>query len=446
MKAGQSHQPAERWLGPLARVEPHRLDNGLEVRLVPSSQAPIVVASLWYRVGARDEPPEHGGIAHFLEHMMFKGSHLFPMGSIDRLTQSLGGENNAFTSHDVTSYHFSFAAEHWRIALEVEADRMETLTLDEGEIDREREVILEEISMYEDDPWDALELRSNDCYYQGFSYGRPILGTRETVRAIDRDALERFYRTHYRPDNAVLVLAGDLGEETLAEVEAWLGKPEPGGNGRTPWRWRDSFAVPDQLRHLRHDQGKSPRLLVSLPAPRADHEDFVPWRVWMTVLGGSRSSRLHRRLVDEGKLCSAMSAETTEMAGPGVAMISAELLPGVEPARVEDVVLDGVRELLHRPPSPAELENAKRMLLADWVFGLERIQRQALIVGHAESVFDGGYPTRQLDRLLNCRLDNLETAARRQLTTAAGELGGVVAWSLAETGGAGQDGRDDKDV
>ncbi len=425
----------ERWLGPLARVEQHRLDNGLEVRLVPSSQAPIVVASLWYRVGARDEPPEYGGIAHFLEHMMFKGSQRFPMGSIDRLTQSLGGDNNAFTSHDVTSYHFSFAAEHWRTALEVEADRMETLTLDEVEIDREREVILEEISMYEDDPWDALELRTNQLYYQDFPYGRPILGTRETVRAIDRDALERFYRTHYRPDNAVLVLAGDLAAETLAEVEAWLGKPQPGGNGRSPWR--ASFAVPDDLRRLHHDHGRSPRLLVLLPAPGGNHEDFTPWRVWMTVLGGGRSSRLHRRLVDEGKLCSAMSAEITEMAGPGAAMISAELLPGIEPERVEHLVLDGIRELLRNPPSPAELENAKRMLLADWVFGLERIQRQALIVGHAESVFDAGYPARQLERLLDCSLGDLERAAHRQLTTAGGDLGGVVGWSLAEMAAAG---------
>jgi len=425
-----SRESLERWLGPLASVEQHRLDNGLEVRLVPSSQAPIVVVSLWYRVGARDEPSEHTAIAHFLEHMMFKGSHRFPMGSIDRLTQSLGGDNNAFTSHDVTSYYFSFAAEHWRIALEVEADRMETLTLDEVEIDREREVILEEISMYEDYPWDALELRTNQLYYQDFPYGRPILCTRETVRSIDREALERFYRTHYRPDNAVLVLAGDLAGDTLCEVEAWLGKPRPGGNCRTPQR--DTFAVPDDLRRLHHDKGKSPRLLVSLPAPAGDHEDFVPWRVWMTVLGGGRSSRLHRRLVDEGKLCSSMSAELTEMAGPGVAMISAELLPGVEPARVEELVLDGVRDLLRNPPLPAELENAKRMLLADWVFGLERIQRQALTVGHADAVFDAGYPARQLGRLLDCRLADLETAARRHLTTAAGDLGGVVAWSLAD--------------
>ncbi|MCP4203306.1 MAG: insulinase family protein [bacterium] len=419
----------DRWLGPLRGIERYRLDNGLEVRLVPSSQAPIVVASLWYRVGARDEPPEYSGIAHFLEHMMFKGSDRFPMGSIDRLTQSLGGDNNAFTSHDVTSYYFSFASEHWQTALEIEADRMEHLTLDEREIEREREVILEEISMYEDDPWDALELRTRETYYRGYPYGRPILGRRETVRAIDRNALESFYRANYGPDNAVLVLAGDLGGGALAEVETRLGKPRPIGiDRRAP---RGSFAIPDELRRVRHDKGRSPRLLVALPAPRADHDDFAPWRLWMTVLGGGRSSRLHRRLVDEGKLCSAMSAELTEAAGPGVAMISAELLPGVEPARVEDLVLDGLRELLRHPQSPVELENAKRMLLADWVFGLERILRQGLAVGQAEAVFDAGYPERHLRGLLGCESEDLETVARRNLTTAGGDLGGVVGWARA---------------
>jgi len=418
----------ERWLGPLAGVERHRLDNGLEVRLVPSARAPIVVAALLYRVGARDEPPAQGGIAHFLEHMMFKGSDRFPMGSIDRLTQSLGGENNAFTSHDVTAYHFSFSSEHWRLALDIEADRMERLTLAEVEIEREREVILEEISMYEDDPWDALELHVNASYYGPFPYARPILGTRETVRAIDREALERFYRAHYRPDNAVLVLAGDLPAGALEEVAARLGRTEAGGNRRG--HWSEPFAEPPGLRRVHVEKGKVPRLLVALPAPSANHPNFAAWRLWFAILGGGRSSRLHRRLVDDGMLCSAMSADLTEMAGPGIGAISAELLPGIEPAAVEKVVLESLDELRLEPPSAAELENARRLLLADWVFGMERIQRQAIAVGHAEAVFDAGHPARQLEDLLKCRWEDLAGAAQRQLAATDGP-GGVVGWSWA---------------
>lgn len=420
----------ERWLGPLTGVEAHRLDNGLEVRLVPSKQAPIVVASLWYRVGARDEPPEFTGIAHFLEHMMFKGSARFPMGAIDRLTQSLGGENNAFTSHDVTAYYFSFAVEHWRTALAIEADRMETLTLDPVEIEREREVILEEISMYEDDPWDALQLAANEAYYGDFPYGRPILGTRASVKAIDRRALESFYRAHYRPDNAVLVLAGDLDERSLAEVEEHLGGIAPSGNLRAGLS--ETFAPPRELHRLLLEKGRSPRLLLTLPAPDADDPDFALLRVWMTILGGGRSSRLHRRLVDEGELCSAMSVELSEMAGPGVAAISAELLPGVEPRLVEEAVFDGLRELLDHRPASSEFETAKRLLLSDWVFGLERIQRQALCVGQAAAVFDDGYPARHLDRLLTCELDETIATAARQLKWADEHPTGVLAWSRGE--------------
>src|SRR5207244_7983610 len=121
-------------------------------------QAPLVASVLYYRVGTRDEPAGRGGVAHFLEHMMFKGSARFGPGEIDRRTQALGGINNAFTSHDSTAYYFNFAADRWTEALTIEADRMAGLTLNPDEVASERQVILEEIAMYASEPWDALEL------------------------------------------------------------------------------------------------------------------------------------------------------------------------------------------------------------------------------------------------------------------------------------------------
>ena len=137
------------------RVE--RLDNGLTVCLLENRQAPIVTSALFYRAGTRDEPAGHGGVAHFLEHMMFKGSPRYGPGEIDRRTQALGGVNNAFTSHDATGYYFNFAADRWTEALAIEADRMAGLTLDPEQVASERQVILEEIAMYESEPWEALE-------------------------------------------------------------------------------------------------------------------------------------------------------------------------------------------------------------------------------------------------------------------------------------------------
>ena len=136
-----------------------RLDNGLTIAVVPEARAPIVTTVLWLRVGASADPDTETGSAHFLEHMMFKGASSFGAGEIDRITQSLGGSNNAFTRHDSTAYHFQFAADRWPRALEMEADRMAGLLLDPDDFQSERQVILEEIAMYESEPWDALESR-----------------------------------------------------------------------------------------------------------------------------------------------------------------------------------------------------------------------------------------------------------------------------------------------
>ena len=245
-----------------ARVE--RLANGLTVCLLENRQAPLVTSALWYRAGTRDEDEAHLGAAHFLEHMMFKGSRRYGPGEIDRRTQALGGTNNAFTSHDSTAYYFSFASDRWREALDIEADRMRGLLLDPQEVASERQVIQEEIAMYEDDPWDALEIHALREFFGGHPYGRPVLGTRETVAATGVAELARFHREFYRPANAVLVVAGDVGPEALDAVEAAfadLGGP-PAERVRGP-----RGGVPPGLRRLERRHGEVPRMLLALPAP-----------------------------------------------------------------------------------------------------------------------------------------------------------------------------------
>ncbi|HEY4563506.1 MAG TPA: pitrilysin family protein, partial [Thermoanaerobaculia bacterium] len=149
------------------RLELERLGNGLTVCLLENPQAPVVTSALFYRAGTRDEAPGHGGTAHFLEHMMFKGAARFGPGEIDRLTQALGGVNNAFTSHDSTAYYFNFAADRWTEALAIEADRMSSLALDPEQVASERQVILEEIAMYDSEPWDALEMAVHERLFPG---------------------------------------------------------------------------------------------------------------------------------------------------------------------------------------------------------------------------------------------------------------------------------------
>jgi zinc protease len=414
------------------RLRIETLGNGLVVCLVVNPQAPVVTSALFYRAGTRDEPAGHDGVAHFLEHMMFKGSAKYGPGEIDRITQALGGVNNAFTSHDVTAYHFNFAADRWSEALAIEVDRMVALTLDEKEVVAERQVILEEIAMYENEPWDALELAVEANLFAGHPYGRPVLGRREELTATGRSDLAAFHQRFYRPDNAVLVVAGDVDDGALEAVGKTFGRVEPAGGAGGPGSHRRAgvsppAAVPSSLLRVTRNKGEVARLLLALPAPRATEPEHAVLRLATTLLGGGRTSRLHRALVDEEQLCVWVSADLSEGLDASQVMVAAEVVPGVEPAHVEDRVLALIAGLRESPPSPEELDRAKRVATADWVFGHEKVHQQALSVGLALTLFDLDHVDRQLDGLTAAGIDEVCEVAERSLRP---EAGGVLGWSL----------------
>ncbi|HEX5717723.1 MAG TPA: pitrilysin family protein [Thermoanaerobaculia bacterium] len=401
-----------------------RLANGLTVCLVENRQAPIVTSALFYRAGTRDEPAGHGGVAHFLEHMMFKGSARYGPGEIDRRTQALGGVNNAFTSHDATGYYFNFAADRWTEALAIEADRMANLTLDPEQVASERQVILEEIAMYDSEPWDALETEVQAHLFPSHPYGRPVLGTREELIATGRPELASFHGSLYRPDNGILVLAGDLGPEAMDEVESALGGLPPGAR---PRQEIPPPVSPTSLVRIERRKGEMARILLTMPAPAGSHPDHPALKLLVTVLAGGRASRLHRAMVDEGQLCAWVSADLTESLDASQVTIAAEVVPGVEPVRVEAEILRLLEETVSAPPGADELERARQITTADWVFGHERVHQQALSAGLALAVFDLGHLDRHLRLLLETGADRVYEVASRYLRP---ERGGVLGWSL----------------
>ena len=401
----------------------HRLANGLDVLLVEVPGAEIVSTTLWYRAGSRDEPAGHGGVAHFLEHMMFKGSPGYGPGVIDRRTQALGGSNNAYTSHDATVYYFKFAKRVWREALAIEADRMAALLLDEREVGSERQVILEEVAMYESDPWDALEQAVSTACFGAHPYGRPVLGTREELLATGREELAAFHRGFYRPDNAALVIAGAVGEDDLPAIEATLGALPHGAAPRPPL---PSWQPPTDLVRVERKHGEVPRLLLMLPAPPGDTRDHALLRVLVTALADGRTSRLRRDLVEERELCLFADADAEAAVGPGTVTVEAELHEGVEPREVEERVFDHLRALVAAPIGEAELSRARAALLADWVFGNEQAHQQALTLGYGLALYDEGQAERSLAVGLEATAEELQEAAARWLSPTRG----VVGWAL----------------
>jgi zinc protease len=427
---------------PTASAEPHplhlpghlrreRLGNGLEVCLIDNRQAPLVTSVLYYRAGTRDEPAGHGGVAHFLEHMMFKGSAHYGPGEIDRRTQALGGVNNAFTSHDATAYHFNFAADRWTEALLIEADRMAALTLDPDEVASERQVILEEIAMYASEPWDALEMEVQGRLFGGHAYGRPVLGTKDELLATGPAELAAFHRRYYRPENAVLVLAGELAEGALAAVEKTLGAVSLPPLPPAPRLAPGALDFPRGMARIERHKGEVPRLLLALPGPAGDHPDHPAVRLLVTLLASGRASRLHRAMVDEDQICVWVAADLSENLDAGQITLGAEVVPGIATERVEADLLRHLADLAERAPSAVEVERAKQIVRADWVFGHEKVHQQALSAGFALTLFDLGYLDRHLAAILATTPEELQEMAVRYLDA---RKSAVLGWSLAREG------------
>jgi zinc protease len=211
------------------------LDNGLEVVVIPDRRAPVVTHMLWYKVGSADEPEGQSGVAHFLEHLMFKGTEDHPDGEFSKIIAERGGQENAFTSYDYTAYFQRVAKEHLPLMMEMEADRMENLVLSDAVVAPERDVVLEERrDRVESDPGSRLREAMNAITFVNHPYGSPIIGWQNEIEALNKDAAIAFYDRFYTPNNAVLVVAGDVEPATVLDLtQDTYGKvPAPGRAGR----------------------------------------------------------------------------------------------------------------------------------------------------------------------------------------------------------------------
>lgn len=390
----------------------------------------MVTTALWYRVGCRDERPDEGGIAHFLEHMMFRGSAAYGPGEVDRATQRLGGDNNAFTSHDATAYYFQLAADRWTTALDIEADRMRGLTLDPELVESERRVILEEIAMYEDEPWDRLSQRLDAKLFGPHPYGRQVLGSQASLARIGPDELADFHSRYYRPGNAVLVVGGDLGDRAAAldAVERAFGDIADRGD---PAESHRPAAAPRtehrSLQRVETHRGEVARLALEIPVPEATDPDLPALRLATSVLGLGRGSRLNLALVDEQQHCSWAMAELSESIDPGALSVAAELIRGSDRATVEERMLDVIGSMTTDPPDAPEVERARQVVLAEWAYGHERLSQQSLAVGSELTLYGAGWWDGYLERLAAVTPDDVARVSARHLRP---HEGAVLGWSL----------------
>ncbi len=379
-----------------AEVSESRLKNGLRVIVAERHSDPVVAVMVFYAVGALNESEREAGVSHFLEHMMFKGTHKFGKGSVDHLTTVLGGQNNAFTGYDHTAYWYEFASDRWEQALELEADRMQHLELDPAEFAAERDVVLEELAMGEDDPWRVLARRVEARVWESHPYGRPIIGYPETLRGMSPEDMRDYYRRFYQPGNATLVVVGDVKPAAvLKAARQQFGAIPKGPEPVSGFRLEPEEPFGEQRLEMRWpDPGQ--RLCIAWRGAQAGSTDDYALDLVVTALTGGRNSRLQRRLVVDGELCAYISTSNDARVAGGLFWLMAEASLSVKPEAVLAVIDEELRRMATEPLTRAELTRARKMLLASEAHDAETVTDLAEEIGgwavdadwsHA---FDGG--------------------------------------------------------
>lgn len=371
------------------------LDNGLQVVVIPDHRAPIVTHMIWYRVGAADDIPGKSGIAHFLEHLMFKGTKDHPEGEFSKVITSVGGSENAFTTNDYTAYHQSVAKQHLGLMMEFEADRMANLVLTDEAVLPERNVILEERrSRVDNDPGTQLAEAVGATLFQNSGYGIPTIGWPDEMAALDRDDAIAFYDRYYTPNNAILIVAGDVTEAEVRDLaEATYGKLPRSAEPPVQLRPREPEPLAARTVTLADPRVTQPTVQRSYVVPSyatGEPGEAAALDILADILGSGATSKLYRQLVVDKGVASVVGAYYQSSAlgdtrfvlygvPRGDATDLDALMADID-AVLADVVENGVTE--------EELARAKNRTTAGAIYAqdnhasLARIFGTALATGH----------------------------------------------------------------
>lgn len=367
------------------------LANGLQVVVVTDRRVPVVSHMVWYKVGAADDPDGHSGIAHLLEHLMFKGTPTVPPGEFSRNVSRNGGEENAFTSYDYTAYYQDIARSRLELVMRMEADRMHNLTLTEKQVVPERQVVLEERSQRTDnDPAAILDEEMQATKFLNHPYRRPVIGWQKEIAALQTADVLRFYRRWYAPNNAVLVVTGDIDAAELRP----LAERTYGLNKKTEVPVRRQLVEPDQRAErqveLADPRVRQPEWSRSFRAPSyiwGDSQRAYALQVLADILGGGATSRLYRSLVVEQALAvSASSWYDPSRRGPSEVAIAASPRPGVDLGRLGAAAAAIVGEMAGSGPTEDEVARAKQRMIAEAVFARDSIGTAARILGQGVAI------------------------------------------------------------
>lgn len=400
-------------------VTAFRLGNGMDVVVIPDRRAPVVTHMVWYRVGSADEPEGKSGIAHFLEHLMFKGTPTVGPGEFDRIVSRMGGDSNAFTSRDYTAYFVRIAREGLERVMQLEADRMQNLVLTDEIVVPERDVVREERRQRtENNPTALLGEQLDAVTYLVHPYRKPVIGWMPEVAELTRQDALAFYRANYTPANAVLVVAGDVAAgdvKTLAEKH--FGPLKNTFEPKARLRAGEPEQIAERRVILRDARASSPMFQRSYLAPSystAAESEAEALDTLAEIIGGGTQSRLYRQLVVDRKIASYAGAwYSGDGLDSGTLGVHASPNPGRDIAEIERAVEDVLRDVAANGVTADEFERARNKLVADAVYTLDSQSALARVFGIALTTGSGVDDVLQWEsRMERLTVESVSKAAR----------------------------------
>jgi len=396
------------------QVQEFVLDNGLKVLLLEDHKSPVVTFQVWYRVGSRNEKDGKSGLSHFLEHMMFKGSKKIKPEEYSRIIAKNGGRSNAFTSSDVTVYYATMSRDKIGIEIDLEADRMANALLGETYFEPEKKVIQEERRLRtEDKPVSALGEVAGAVAYMVHPYRRPVIGWMEDIQNLTRQDLVDHYKLYYAPNNAFIVMAGDFSTaEMLPKIKAAFGDIPRGSEA--PKVRAEEPPQKGERRITLKKEAELPFVLMYYHTPNLKSPDSYALDVLSVVLAGGRSSRLYHDLVYQKRLARSVDADYNGLSiDPSVFSVTAQLMPGKDPAEIEHEIDSLLEPLKSDLISDRELQKAKNQIESTFVYAQDSIFGQAMKIGYYEAVGDW--------RLLDSYLDGIRKVTPHDIQRVAQE-------------------------
>lgn len=368
------------------------LDNGMQVVVVENNRVPVITHMVWYRAGAADEPRGKSGIAHFLEHLMFKGQEHEKLGSLEpgefsRIVRSLGGQDNAFTSQDFTAYYQTIASEHLERVMTMEAGRMRGINVPEKDFEAEKLVIQEERRQRTDNnPRAQMNEQIRDVLFTNHPYAIPVIGWMHEVFDLKWTDARAFYDTYYAPNNAILIVSGDVKAQDVLEIaKRTYGLMKP---TEIPERKRTTsppFIAQTKVT-LHHDTIKEPGFMRIYRAPsfRQDKKASLALQVLEDILGGGPTSRLYKSLVVDQKIATNASFSYSGTSwDDGTIGITATPAPGHSLDEVEEAIEEQLRVLIRDGITDEELKDSITRMQAEAIFARDSISGPAMIIGYS---------------------------------------------------------------